>query len=241
MINVCLQFLNQFRDEFMEFLDESNEQVGSLGTTFRASFKWPPISSLQVPFNWSLDVIKHAVWLPKHYVRGIFDSSELLLLNQLYTHLYSVGSSDIEIPSSFFKYTSIRIFTNVLGAYKSRSSSSCVVMALWDSTFFINSHDNLASEKLYRPARINFFVKHTVSIKGKFTTHLLVSLSWYKHHPLQNHYGKPLSVWECDLFEMPGIYSYVPIQLVSCRTASLVDNISDFDPPLLFVVPLVDF
>ena len=170
--NQCVSTVSkpqEFKDEFMEFLDESNEQVGSLGTTFRASFKWPPISSLQVPFNWSLDVIKHAVWLPKHYVRGIFDSSELLLLDQLYTHLYSVGSSDIEIPSSFFKYTSIRIFTNVLEAYKSRSSSSCVVMALWDSTFFINSHDNLASEKKFRPARINFFVKHTVSIKGKFT------------------------------------------------------------------------
>ena len=75
----------------------------------------------------------------------------------------------------------------------------------------------------------------------EFATHLLVSLSWYSRHPLRNHYGKPLSVWEFDMFEMPGIYSYVPVQFIVSRMVSLVDKINECYPSVLFIIPLVDF
>ena len=234
----------EFRSDFAEFLDDSHELVGSVATTFRESFTWPPVHSSGVSMNWTLDMIEHAVVLPKHYARGVFDSSEVSLLCHLYSRLYSVQSSDIEVPVSFQKYSTCHLFSSLLGGYKSRSSASSIVMAMWDSIYFTAPHEITSissSQKEHRPARINFFIKHTISIRGKFATHLLVSLSWYKHHPLQDHYGKPLSIWECDMFEMPGIYCYVPVQFIICRTASLIDKVSENDPPVLFIVPFVDF
>ena len=54
---------------------------------------------------------------------------------------------------------------------------------------------------------------------------------------MREYYG---SIWECDLFEMPGIQSLVPVQFLHNRAVSLVDKMNDTDPPLLFVIPCVE-
>ena len=84
---------------------------------------------------------------------------------------------------------------------------------------------------MVRPDRINYLARHTVTLKGEFHTH--ISLSWFKHHPLENVYG--ISIWECDLFEMAGVHS---VQFIHSRT---VTRLGEHDPTVLFVVPCVDF
>ena len=74
-------------------------------------------------------------------------------------------------------------------------------------------------------------------IRGDYPTHLV----WDRHHTLKDNYGKPITVWEYDLFETPGIHGYVPVQFIICSTASLVDKPNEGDPSLLFVVPLINF
>lgn len=54
-----------------------------------------------------------------------------------------------------------------------------------------------------------------------------------------NEYGKPVTVWECDLFEMPGIHSIIPIQFIQCRIVTPIDKIFEHDPSVLFVVSYV--
>ena len=49
-----------------------------------------------------------------------------------------------------------------------------------------------------------------------------------------------MSVWEPDLFEMPGAHSIIPVQFISSRAITLVDEINQHGPTLLFVVPCVD-
>ena len=74
----------EFRSDFAEFLDDSHELVGSVATTFRESFTWPPVHPSGVSMNWTLDMIEHAVVLPKHYARGVFDSSEVSLFSSVF-------------------------------------------------------------------------------------------------------------------------------------------------------------
>ena len=50
-----------------------------------------------------------------------------------------------------------------------------------------------------------------------------------------------MSVWEYDLFELPGVHSIIPLQFVSSRAVTLLDKINHYDPFLLFVVPCIDF
>ena len=100
----------EFRSDFAEFLDHSHELVGSVATTFRESFTWPPVHSSGVPMNWTLDMIEHAVVLPKHYARGVFDSSEVSLLCHLYSRIlfscqtlkFQILSKSI-VPATYFQ------------------------------------------------------------------------------------------------------------------------------------------
>ena len=80
----------EFREDFIEFLDNSHEVVGSVVTTFRESFVWPPSLSSDLSLNFTLNMIEHGVVLPKTYVHGVFDSTEVSLLSQLYSLLCSI-------------------------------------------------------------------------------------------------------------------------------------------------------
>ena len=170
----------------------------------------------------------------------MFDPFEVQNLTELYSSLYSVSPSEIEAISSFMKYKHCFMSSKIVGSFKSRSTSSSHVMAHWKSEFFGPSPGNSVPDEV-RPAQVNYFAKNSIKIKGQTYTHLLVSLRWFKCHPLKHHYGKPMSVWEHDLFEMPGVHSVIPVQFVSSCAVTLLDKIKEYDPFVLFVIPCVDF
>ena len=51
--------------------------------------------------------------------------------------------------------------------------------------------------------------------------------------------GKPVSVWECDIFESTG-FSLIPIEFIVCHTISLIDTMDDGSHALL-VCPCINF
>ena len=86
----------------------------------------------------------------------------------------------------------------------------------------------------FKAARINRFYKHAASIGGKTKTHLLAHLSWFKPHPKNQGYGKPVSVYYHDLYDHVG---FVPVHFISCRCVSLADTLDG--ESVIFVVPCV--
>ena len=76
-----------------------------------------------------------------------------------------------------------------------------------------------------RPVRINSFCKHSLSIDGQNTNHLLVSLSWFRCHPRNSDFGKPITVWYYDLFESFGIHSLIPVQCLQSKSVSLISKL----------------
>ena len=82
-----------------------------------------------------------------------------------------------------------------IGSFQSRSRNTATVMVSWDKDLFCSS---TANED--RPARINYFAEHNVTINGNLFSHVLISASWFKHRPDQNYFGQPVTVWECDIW-----------------------------------------
>ena len=93
-----------------------------------------------------------------------------------------------EIASTFHKYHTLQLRGKLYGSYKSRSKNSSIIFA------------DLHGET--RPARINFF--SCVSINSQVI--ILVSLNWFKSHPQKSECGKPVTVWEHDLFDECNFY-----------------------------------
>ena len=159
---------------------------------------------------------------PKYFTRSLFAIEEIKDLTTLYSNLYS--ESEVEVCSSFKKYSTLRVNGKQLGGYKTRSCNSSVVMVTWKSTLFRSSDAEFESTE-QRPVRINYFAAHSIKVKDKFHSHVITAVSWFKKHPLQDVYGKPLTVWEHEIFEI-GFCTFVPIQFIKCRTISLVDSVN---------------
>ena len=108
-------------------------------------------------------------------------------------------------------------------------------MIKWNN-FLFNPSTPIDDE--LRPARINYFASFYVKVDNEDRPNVIVSVSWFRQHPLKNSCGKPLTVWENDIFET-SICTLIPIQFVNGRTVSLVDIVGLSNA--LIVCPCVDF
>ena len=79
-------------------------------------------------------------------------------------------------------------------------------MAHWNPELYGLPHSSTVSTSIIeeRPARINYFASHSITVQGSQHDTVLFSASWFKYHPSKNVYGKPVTVWECDIFEVFG-------------------------------------
>lgn len=242
----------EFKDDFSSIFCSGPQTTGAVSDTL-SNWILPPIllthhhiTNLLV--NWTIDSSEMHIALPSHCSKAIFNADQAEDLRILYSNMYSVSPSRLEINSAFLKYKSISIRGKQLGSAKTRFSASSIVMASWTPCLFaIGSSSRQSTAEIEstcqhedRPTRINFFVKHSVLVNGTLKTHLLFSASWFKYHPNKNSLGKPLTVWECDLFEA-GSCSVVPVQLIRSRTVSLVDSLDRCGGSVLLVSPCIDF
>ena len=121
------------------------------------------------------------VQFPGHYKRCTLSESEVDSLKVLYSTLYSPSlNSEMYVNTTFSQHSSVVYNDTVLGSNQSCSQSSSIVIAEWNSRLLGPPSE---SDHELRPVKINFLLKHTVIISGVFHTHLLASVSWFKHHP----------------------------------------------------------
>ena len=186
--------------------------------------------------NWSYESVIPKLGLPKSCTLGSFASFEVDQLQQLYSRMYQVPESIIEVCSMFKRYRAVLFGGVSLGSHKSRSRSSSIVIAEWNVGLLVVPRDGEENEK--RPVRINYFAKHTAHIGTTAHTHFLVHVSWFNSHPQKFTCGKPVTVWEHDIFEL---HNVIPIQLLCFRTVSLIDKLSESHGHALFVSPLLDY
>ena len=71
-------------------------------------------------------------------------------------------------------------------------------------------------------------------MNGTSCTVIMVCMSWFKNHCDKDSCGKPVTIWECDIFD---VCTISPLDVIKCRTVSLVDKLSDSTGNVLFVSP----
>lgn len=218
-------------DEFSEQLTPlfpKTKHTGSIADTMLAATV-EESDSLGV---WTLDSLGSSINLPKFSSCCVLDHRQQDCAINLYTYLYSVLTTDIDIAHTCSSYSSVVVNGKMFGTHKSRTAASSIAIGKWDSNLPEYSSASLTG---LRAARIEKFYKHTATIKGEVKVHLLASISWYKAHPQCQSFGKPVSVWYYDLFEHCGL---IPVQFLITRAVSLVDKLNG--EHVLFVVPCIE-
>lgn len=148
----------EFEEDFSPIFLHGRRVVGSLSDDSSSCLVSSLAYSVEIIKDWSLNSQYPSVVLPSHSTRGMFEKMEKVALQKLYSRMYGVPTVSIEVNATFIKYKSITLNSKLIGAYKSRSSHSSIVMCNWHPLFTgnINSED--------RPTHINYFAKHTVII-----------------------------------------------------------------------------
>ena len=106
-----LLFPNKHQKEFSNLF--SRQRV--VGTLSEMLSKTPTTTphSTSLGNKWTIDSL--AANLPRYYSRGIFAQSEVESLLNLYSKMFSLSVSKIEVPSAFHKFQSITINDRTLG------------------------------------------------------------------------------------------------------------------------------
>ena len=133
---------------------------------------------------------------------------------------------------TFRKYATILFKGKHLGSYFSRSKSSSIVFVHWNTDFF--GPNNVPDH--HRPVLIKYFAQHNIIINGH--THRLIAFAamWFKSRPDKDLFGKPVTVWDHDLYELFGHHSIIPVQMIQSRSVSLIDQLNTGET-VLFATP----
>ena len=202
----------EYHFEFAQVFGQSKQVVGSVSEIFQESDM--SILHADVESNWGMNSPNN-VQLPTCFSRGALTASESHGLRLFFSRLYSQPLTDIQVNSALYRFKEITVEGVRLECKGSRSSTSSIVMASWYPHLFCeaggegDTNDSQLQDK--RPVQINFFAKHIVTIKNTPITHIMFSASWFKIHPERSHYGKPLSIWECDIFEDAPVTYLIPL------------------------------
>ena len=167
------------------------------------------------------------------FTRYVFSDIEIKRMQNLYSKIFNVSASFINIPSVYLRYSTMKVTYKRLGSSSNISSNASIVLVLWAT-------DPSFSDVEKRPAQINYFVKHAIEIDNVQYSLISVCVSWFKEHLHNSHYGNPVTVWEPDVFETTFSYDLLPVNFIACRTVSLIDEIDDLGNAL-FVVPCINF
>ena len=159
--------------------------------------------------------------------REVFESSEVQHLTMLYNPLYP-SKHVSHFPHYYELCGRVTLAGDLIGSVLSGGNqiSSSVIMAFW-----AGSGNNLLSID-YDQMRVGIvqkFIKHTVTFSSEKhpekAEHIFAYVKWKKVHPFCDFFG--LSATVCiDLFEPPGVCSFLPVQRIACRAAHAVMQVN---------------
>ena len=121
---------DEFKEELGPLIPQAKHSVGALLDSARPDIS--PDSS-----GWFVEIGRqYSTDLPSHFSRGVFSLHEIEGLKELYSRLYSVSVSDIDIPLCYRKYRTVKLNKIQIGSHNSRSSHSSLVLVYWNQELF---------------------------------------------------------------------------------------------------------
>lgn len=146
----------------------------------------------------------------KKYKLSSFSEEEMKLVSELYSKLFpsfSIGTQDVYLPQTFKKMDSVSV-----GGNKLRTGLYILAKPVFDfpgsSTLTPTTAFSYANA---RPAKIEYFVLHSVNTCDKIVTNAFAVVNWPAYHPAQHHIGKPFEVWCYSVFENNSSNHFLPV------------------------------
>jgi len=145
-------------------------------------------------------------------------SNDYAFLKKTYQHLYPDLKESIScMPNSFRRCSVVFLGKEAFGSAQSRHKRSSYVMAYWHCIDGKILND--VGSGVLIPGIIQYFILHNLIVADESRVHLFAKVLWLM--PLPNmykfHCGKPVEIWNRDLFDTFGESAFIPVQRIHCK------------------------
>ena len=159
-----LPFPNEFQQDFEGLLASIRNDIPIDGTLASDSSKKLDFDVSNFSLTSGINIT-----LSRSCIRSVFCETDLENIQQMYAHIYSTSTADVEVHAVYYRYMTVTIDGKVYGSYRSQSKHCSIILA--------KLNDEI------RPTRINFFAKQCY-YKSDLISHFLASLSWFQKERL---------------------------------------------------------
>lgn len=174
------------------------------------------------------------------YIRCSLCLEDVTLLTALYQKRYPELSQQfcdqtIYVPSTFKKFSCLQRKGKRLESAYNKNTVSYVVA---EPLFRFTTSDAEEFDGVLRPAKVEYFLEHSVQIAGELRHHLFAAVSWPMVHPQRFKIGKPVEIWCNNLYEPSSQNSFLPIESIQNRAIFTVDRVDG--EQVLIVIPVLE-
>lgn len=131
----------------------------------------------------------------------VLEEPELSCLAQCYSCMYpDTEFSTANVPSTVYKYSQVKVGQEIFGAHNTRTNRSSYVLARWCGR---NGRIDTTS---MRPARVSFYIKHSIMYQASFVPHYFAVVQWFEEHPSRHLVGEPVEL--CAMIVMKNLVQH---------------------------------
>ncbi len=153
----------------------------------------------------------------------VFEAEEVQWLTSFFNQIYP-SKYISHLPRYYQLCGRVTLCGDLVGSVLpgGNNFASSVIMAFWPST-----GDNVLSIDYSRMkvGVVQYFVKHSVYFLSEQNIdkveHVFAYVKWRTMHPNYDHFGRSATVC-ANMFEPPGVCSFLPVQRIACRAAHAV-------------------
>ena len=161
----------------------------------------------------------------------ILEEPELSCLAQSYCCMYpGTDYSGNTIPSTIYKYSQMKLGDEIYGSQNTRTRRSSYILARWCG------RSGRIDTTCLRPARVIFYVKHSIVYQGSFVPHYFAVCQWFEEHPSRHLVGDPVELWCQNIYEQLGPASFLPVQRIQSKFVAGEGEVAA--ETVMFVMPL---
>ena len=209
-IQACPDHMEELQQFFKPTTVGSVSEMQTDTETYIKHLEYSMATNLTELFSCS-DIILPIGQLSQHTL----ESSEVDCLKEMYKSVFCEYKID-NVSCLCHRFSRAKLCNKLYSSQMARSDCSSYVYANWLS----EDGSSVSGNDGYRPGRINFFLKHSITMEAQngqkhSVQSYLAYVEWYKTHPERRHFLPPVT----SEFEDLSAATFIPICRIACRTA----------------------
>lgn len=165
------------------------------------------------------------IHFPKVKASHYFTVAEMIYLTRTYGKMYP-GIALENMTENYWRYSHVYIGQEHFASEEYSATDRCsLAMASW-----VSENGKLIDYfAAFRPCRIKYYCQHTLDVDGELFSHLFAYVEWPCRIDDNLGFSRPVTAWRADKNLPRSEASFIPVQRLQSKAASVKRRLSGYD------------